>query len=108
MIDKRKLGEWLEQTIDSHGIYSSKQIKEELATMGYNGPYPHQTTVGKLRNHLGEFKGPEQVKGDYQEKTMNGWELAAVIAEALLGYQPDAPYHGRGSRFDACVRALKQ
>lgn len=103
--DKRKIGEWL-SGLSSHDIYSSVDIKKELGELGYFGPWPHERTIGELRNHLGEFKGPEKIEGDYQEKTMNGWEIAEEVCVALTGRNPAEVYHGRGRRFDACVEEL--
>ncbi len=104
-IDKRAVGKWL-SGLSSHDIYSSEIIKAELARLGYTGPWPHERTVGELRNHLGTFKGPEYVKGQYQEKTMNGWEIAETICETLTGQNPGQAFNGRGFRFRACVDAL--
>jgi hypothetical protein len=45
MIDKKKLGERLETNLDSHGIFDAGCIKKSLRELGYDGPFPPETTV---------------------------------------------------------------
>lgn len=104
---KPKVSEWLGE-IHSHEIVESgwaerkvKKLTGQVIDLSYS-------TAGEMRNHLGEFKGPETLnkKLPYKTRLIGGYTIAERVANKLLGRDPALMLNGRGSIHRACVEAL--
>jgi hypothetical protein len=105
--------------IDSHGIYD-EGIFEDLPD-GYSyvdgklyavtkpGPAAMPVATREQTQAAIEARGVGgHINADAPDRLLTGWEVASSVSRWLLGYEPDAWFHGRGSRHRACVKALKE
>jgi hypothetical protein len=108
-MDKAAIGQWLEDHLDSHGIYDLKWVTEELTKVGYTGSMPGGLTQDQMfksieARGLGGELDPEEYPG---QLSVAGYIVAGHVTRVLLGEAPGDKFFGRGSAFRANVSALK-
>jgi len=96
--------------IHSHDIVGSDWAEKEIERITGKKIDLSDSTMGELRNHLGEFKGPERIDKTlpYNTRVIGGWKIAERVATALLGNDPGGSYMGRGFIHRACIEALSK
>ena len=103
---KTKVSSWLND-INPWVIYDHHILSKEFEDMtGMKAHWPTHS-AGSTAARIGTFKGPEYVTSLDHEKVCYGYEIAEAIERKLLGTDSGALFHGRGSRFDAAVRAVE-
>lgn len=123
-----EVGVWLTENVDSHNIYAAsmlEQLKElglgvrfvnddrDLGTVSIiSSPTKPQPLKFVLQSHA---EAEQQIKArglsgylkpDTGEQLFTGWLLSSALCLWLMGYDPGATFHGRGSSHRACVDAL--
>jgi len=101
-----KISKWLEG-YDSHTIYSNDKLEQDFREKTGKEPKWSTTTIGKLRESEGSFKGPMNLKGNDSDVVACGWIVAEGLERAYAGTRAYAEFHGRGSAFRASIEALK-
>lgn len=103
----QKISKWLEE-LDSHTIYSNDKLVKDFRAKTGKEPKWSTTTIGKLRELEGSFKGPMNLKGNDSEVVACGWIVAEGLERVYAETRDYAEFHGRGSAFRASIEALKR
>jgi hypothetical protein len=92
------------EDLDSHSVYDAKMLDEcefDVSTV------PVQTRHG-VAQEMNERGLGGWLKEDGVSILFSGWKAADALALKYLGYDPAPMIQGRGSRFRACLSALKE
>lgn len=103
-----KVWQWLE-ALDSHQIYVSADLSRDFKEKtGHDAPrWPEFTLAETVRMMKARGLGG-YIRGRPKEPLTNGWDVAETLAETLTGSRDHRRFEGRGSRFFAALRALRQ
>lgn len=103
-----KPSEW-SASLDAWTIYGAESLGERFARETGLQPCWPTTTVAAVNATLGQTKGvTERVKGPPDEALALGYDVADALADKYALGIARPPQFGRGSRFDAAVRALRE
>lgn len=108
----KKPSEWLSD-FDSHGIYEAEACEKDFRESC--GPLPTDPvpvwpvhSVAATRQAIKARGVGGIVNGNSRDRVCYGYEIANALAEHYAKFSGFRRFHGRGSQFEASVRALHE
>jgi hypothetical protein len=103
----KELADWLEENVDSHGIYDAAMLKQLDPQDAAVVPVNTRAEVAEAIRARG-LGGNLTVEGP--EPLFTGWHAAEAVCRRRLGELPEAVLRiqGRGTIFRMCVAALRE
>lgn len=106
---KQSISTWLDESINSHGIYDAKGVAAEFKLKtGLDACWPTQS-VRDTQQQIDERGVGGHVDGNAGDMVARGFDIAEALAEKYAAkHCSHRMYSGRGRRFAAAVEALRK
>jgi hypothetical protein len=101
-----KVSEWLAK-LSSHTIYDSVDLGNRFRKECGMEPCWPEHTVAECRKAIHARGVGGYVEGNPDDKTANGYEVAAALEKKIAGTTSWDKFMGRGSMFRASLQAIQ-